>query len=186
MKQSRGLIVLFIFCIAMLVVMGVLFFQKSKNGWKSDESQEHLFSFDFESDTDVTSMESFFSDENTLPEYNTAKDSGREYTFMTITAKEAKEKMDNMDKSNLSYTILDVRTPEEYEDEHIENALLIPDYDLIDKIVDTVPDKKTVLFVYCRSGRRSAAAAENLSALGYESIYDFGGIIDWPYDTVTQ
>ena len=186
MKQSRGFMVLLVFCIIMLAVMGVLFYQKSKNGWKSDEPQEHLFSFDLESDSDVTSMESYFPDENSLPEYYTAKESGRENTFMTISAKEAKEKMDNMDRNSLSYTILDVRTPEEYEDEHIENAILIPDYVLVDKIIDTVPDKQTVLFVYCRSGRRSAAASENLSALGYETIYDFGGIINWPYDTVTQ
>ena len=43
--------------------------------------------------------------------------------------------------------------------------------------------KDAQLLVYCRSGRRSAEAAQKLLALGYEHVYDFGGIIDWPFET---
>ena len=51
---------------------------------------------------------------------------------------------------------------------------------------DRLPDKAATLLIYCRSGRRSRDAAEKLIALGYENVYDFGGINDWPYETVTQ
>ena len=44
-------------------------------------------------------------------------------------------------------------------------------------------DKDQLLLVYCRSGRRSKIAAEALVELGYTNIKEFGGIIDWPYET---
>ena len=185
MNQKRGLSILLIFCLCMLCVVSYLFFQKSKKGWKNDASQDHLFSIDFESDSDITSIESFFSEENEIPSIYTAVDNQLEKNYMTITSKEAKDKMDKMDKSDLSYIILDVRTPEEYEEEHIENAVLLPDYEIDSLIEETVPDKKIILFVYCRSGRRSAAASQKIADLGYETIYDFGGIINWPFETVT-
>jgi rhodanese-related sulfurtransferase len=47
------------------------------------------------------------------------------------------------------------------------------------------PDKETTFIVYCRSGRRSAEAIEIMVAQGYTNIYDLGGIIDWPYDTIS-
>ena len=47
-----------------------------------------------------------------------------------------------------------------------------------------LPETGAELLIYCRSGVRSKAAAEQLAALGYQQVYDFGGIIDWPYETV--
>ena len=44
-------------------------------------------------------------------------------------------------------------------------------------------DKDQLILVYCRSGRRSKLASEDLVALGYTNIMEFGGIIDWPYET---
>lgn len=80
--------------------------------------------------------------------------------------------------------IVDVRQPSEYADGHVPGAILLPD-DTIAKEAETVlPDKNAVLLVYCRSGRRSKAAAEHLIRLGYKRVYDFGGILDWPYETV--
>ncbi len=46
-------------------------------------------------------------------------------------------------------------------------------------------DTDAVILVYCRSGVRSEAASKALIELGYSNVYDFGGIIDWPYDTVS-
>lgn len=40
--------------------------------------------------------------------------------------------------------------------------------------------------VYCRTGIRSKQASNKLVKLGYQNIYDFGGIVDWPYETVTE
>lgn len=44
----------------------------------------------------------------------------------------------------------------------------------------------TEILVYCRSGRRSAEAAEKLTGMGYANVSDFGGIQDWPYETTTD
>ena len=43
-------------------------------------------------------------------------------------------------------------------------------------------DKNQLILVYCRSGRRSKLASEDLVKLGYTNIKEFGGIIDWPYE----
>ncbi len=81
--------------------------------------------------------------------------------------------------------LLDVRTPEEFAEGHIEGAQLLP-YDEIAARTDELPaDKDTTIVVYCRSGRRSAIAAEELADMGYTAVYDLGGIQSWPYDTVT-
>jgi rhodanese-related sulfurtransferase len=48
-----------------------------------------------------------------------------------------------------------------------------------------MPDMEATYIVYCRSGNRSATAAQMLIDLGYQNIYDMGGIIDWPYETET-
>lgn len=76
------------------------------------------------------------------------------------------------------YVILDVRTKEEYQEEHLKNAENIP-YDEIDETITISKDK--MIFVYCRSGSRSQIASETLKALGY-NVYDMGGInsIDLP------
>ena len=97
-----------------------------------------------------------------------------------ISAQEAHDVMTS-DKT----VVLDVRTPEEYAAGHIVNARLLP-LDTIDAetAAAVAPDKDEPVLVYCRSGVRSAEAARLLSQLGYRQVYDFGGIIDWPYDTV--
>ena len=51
---------------------------------------------------------------------------------------------------------------------------------------EALPDKEATLRVYCRSGRRSKDAAQKLLALGYQSVCDFGGVIDWPYELVKE
>ncbi len=80
--------------------------------------------------------------------------------------------------------LLDVRTQDEFDQGHIPGSALLP-YDEIQARADELPaDKAMPIIVYCRSGRRSAIAAESLKALGYTEIYDLGGIQDWPYETV--
>jgi rhodanese-related sulfurtransferase len=100
--------------------------------------------------------------------------------YQKISAEEAKSMMES---GNL-YILLDVRTDEEFEAGHIEGAVLIPDYEIKDRVKTKLPDKEALILVYCRSGRRSANAAHEMVAMGYTNVYDFGGIIDWPYDTV--
>lgn len=101
---------------------------------------------------------------------------------MNITAEEAKKIMD----TEPEYVILDVRTEEEFAQGHIPGAILIPDYEIREEAESSLPDKDALILVYCRSGRRSKNAAQILAELGYTNIREFGGILDWPYETVTE
>jgi rhodanese-related sulfurtransferase len=82
--------------------------------------------------------------------------------------------------------ILDVRTEAEFREKRIEGAVLIPDYEILDRIETEFPDKNQLILVYCRSGRRSANAVKEMVGLGYTAVYDFGGINDWPYKTISD
>lgn len=99
--------------------------------------------------------------------------------YIKITAEEAKGIMEE----NPEAIIVDVRTKEEYDQGHIPGAILIPNETINKERPNTLPDLETEILVYCRSGNRSAQASRKLIELGYKKVYDFGGIIDWPYDT---
>lgn len=114
--------------------------------------------------------------------YNSPSDNNENPEYRKITGEEAKILMDK----NAEAIILDVRTAEEYKESHIEGALLIPDNELSRRAEKELPDKDALILVYCRSGRRSAASAMELVEMGYTKVYDFGGIIDYPYDTVSN
>lgn len=103
-------------------------------------------------------------------------------TYEQITAVEAKEIMD----SQTDYIIIDARTQEEYAEGHIKDAILIPEYEVAERAEKELPDKDALILVYCRSGRRSKIASEELVKLGYTNVKEFGGIIDWPYDVVKE
>lgn len=77
--------------------------------------------------------------------------------------------------------LIDVRTTQEYRSGHIQGSKLLPLSDLATKISQVSPDKAHPLVVYCQSGARSAQAAHHLAAMGYQQIYDLGGIMSWPY-----
>lgn len=99
-------------------------------------------------------------------------------TYIRITASEAKQIMD--EKSG--YIILDVRRQDEYETGHIPGAALLPNEEIGKGAIEMLPDKDQIILVYCRSGNRSRQAAQKLAELGYTNVYEFGGIIDWPYE----
>ena len=101
-------------------------------------------------------------------------------TYEQITPQEAKTIMD----TESDYIIIDARTEEEFAEGHIENAILIPEYEIKDRAQKELSDKEQLILVYCRSGRRSKIASEELVKLGYTNVKEFGGIIDWPYKTV--
>lgn len=100
--------------------------------------------------------------------------------YSKITAEEAKAKLDAG-----GATVVDVRTAEEYADKHIPGAVLVPVESIGEEPPAALPDKDAVLLVHCRTGVRSRQASEKLAALGYTQVYDFGGIVDWPYETET-
>ena len=101
-------------------------------------------------------------------------------TYEQITQEEAKRIMDTQN----DYVLLDTRTDEEFAEGHIEGAIMIPEYEIADKAEGVIPDKDTLILVYCRSGRRSKIASMLLVELGYTNVKEFGGIIDWKYEIV--
>jgi rhodanese-related sulfurtransferase len=87
--------------------------------------------------------------------------------------------------SDSSIVLLDVREYHEHVESRIEGSALLS-LSVIDLYLEEqYPDKETTFIVYCRSGRRSAEAIEIMLEKGYQNIYDLGGIIDWPYETVS-
>lgn len=82
-----------------------------------------------------------------------------------------------------SVQVLDVRTPEEYAEGHLNNAVLMDVMDSLfsSKVMQALPRSRKVA-VYCRSGKRSAHAAELLTQAGYEVINLDGGIMAWERD----
>lgn len=98
----------------------------------------------------------------------------------TINAEEAMELMASGD----GFILVDVRTQAEYDEGHIEGAVLLPLDQLETLSEEQLTDKEATLFVYCRSGSRSAQASQLLVDLGYQNVYDFGGIVDWPGEIV--
>ena len=106
------------------------------------------------------------------------QDGGNNATYEQITPQQAKEIMD----TEQEYIIIDARTEEEFAEGHIENAILIPEYEIKDRAEKELPDKDALILVYCRSGRRSKIASESLANLGYTNVKEFGGIIDWEYE----
>ena len=73
--------------------------------------------------------------------------------------------------------LVDVRTPGEFHSGHIPGSVNLP----LERL-ETAPLPGGPLFVYCRSGQRSAMAAAQLEAMGYHNLYDLGGIMAWPYE----
>lgn len=100
-----------------------------------------------------------------------------------ITAQEAQTRIDK----NKKIVVADVRTKAEYDEKHVKDAVRLTLADITAKTAaDLIPSKDTEVLVYCRSGKRSAEAAKKLNELGYKNVTNMGGIIDWPYATVTS
>ena len=104
----------------------------------------------------------------------------KEITYRQISSEQAVEMM----AENTGYIILDVRTAEEYNEGHIENAINIPNEEIGTEEISRLPDKDQMIFVYCRSGNRSKDASNKLAKLGYTNIIEFGGINTWPKELV--
>ena len=102
-------------------------------------------------------------------------------TYRQVGMQEAIELM----QSGESYVLLDVRTHEEFLERHIPGAICIPNETISDVPPAELPDKDQLILVYCRSGNRSKQASAKLAAMGYTGIVEFGGINDWPGETVS-
>ena len=100
--------------------------------------------------------------------------------YKRISSEDAKNIIDK----NPNAIILDTRTEEEYVEGHIENSILIPDYEMEKRASYELPDKNALILIYCRSGNRSKVVANILIEMGYTNVYDFGGINTWPYKII--
>jgi len=106
----------------------------------------------------------------------------REGNYTQISMDEAVKMMEE----ETDYIILDVRTPEEFAQKHIPEAINIPNETIGDAAISELPRKEQKIFVYCRSGNRSKQASEKLAASGYTNVYEFGGINEWNGETVSE
>lgn len=109
---------------------------------------------------------------------NPGAESQTESAYHKITAEEARKMMEDGNR-----TIVDVRTAEEYSGAHVPGAVNLPNEAIGKEQPDALPDLEAVIIVYCRTGVRSKQASDKLVGLGYQNIYDMGGIVDWPYET---
>lgn len=99
--------------------------------------------------------------------------------WRSISPQEAREILEQ----DPSCALVDVRHPVEYAADHIPGAINVMN-ETITRRPDELPDPEQTLLIYCRSGVRSKQAAQKLADLGYRDIREFGGIIDWPYETL--
>lgn len=103
-------------------------------------------------------------------------------SYKQISQDEAKEMM----LRNDGHVILDVRRQDEFDAGHIPGAILIPNEDIGTTPPKELPDLNQVILIYCRSGNRSKQAAQKLFDMGYTNLYEFGGIIAWTGEIVTE
>ena len=101
-------------------------------------------------------------------------------SYEVITPEQAKQIMDTEE----GYLILDVRNKGEYESCHIEGAACLPLRSILDGSREGLEDKNQRILVYCEHGNRSRQAGAELAADGYTNVMVFGGIVDWPYETI--
>ena len=75
-------------------------------------------------------------------------------------------------------TIIDVRSPQEYREGHVDGAISIPDYQIKKEIVKKIPNKDELIVVYCSTGHRSQRAQQILEDMGYINVYNvYEGLI---------
>ena len=79
-------------------------------------------------------------------------------------------------KSYADYLIIDVRTPEEYNEGHLDNAINIEYQDIVLKLEEKNISKSMPIIVYCKSGGRSKQAFESLEGNGFTHVYDLGAM----------
>ena len=103
-------------------------------------------------------------------------------TYRQISMGEAVDMM----SEETGYIILDARRADEFATGHIPGAINVANESIGTDELPELPDKNQLIMVYCRSGRRSKEAAEKLVKLGYTNIVEFGVILDWKGEIVTD
>lgn len=84
----------------------------------------------------------------------------------------SKEEMEEMMQNNENVVLLDVRSPQEFAEGHMQNAINIPTYEMYEKAEKIIKDKNTIIICYCTVGVRSKKALKMLKKLGYNNLYN--------------
>lgn len=84
---------------------------------------------------------------------------------------------EDIDKAKLDELVgkailVDVRSPQEFEEGHLDNAILLPEYEIEKNVSKILPDKTKTIIVYCSSGYRSKKAQKKLLKLGFKKVYN--------------
>ncbi len=96
-----------------------------------------------------------------------------------ISVQQAYEKIMN-DNENPNLVLIDVRTPQEYEQVRLQNSILINYRDPNFKMEINKLDKNKTYIVHCRSGKRSGKACDIMQEMGFKEVYNVaGGILQW-------
>ena len=174
MHKGTYLIAAVLFCTAALAACGA---SNSASPAPSPDSMATRFS---QGSMDDPASQGSMDDPATQESMDAQAAQG-ESAYHKITASEAKAMMDQG-----SVTVVDVRREDEYAAGHIPGSILVPNEGIRDTQPEELPDSDAVLLIYCRTGVRSRQASDKLVEIGYQNVYDFGGIADWPYETVTE
>ena len=118
-----------------------------------------------------SSSQKFVNERNLETSFNSNK------KYVSVSAYEFNKLLSSKENN---YVLLDVRTKEEFNEEHIEGAVLLDFYlENFDFKLSQL-DKNKIYFVYCRSGNRSGQTLEKMKELGFKNVYNLkGGINDW-------
>lgn len=83
-----------------------------------------------------------------------------------ITLEELKQKLEK------GCIVIDVRSPQEYKEGHIQGSISIPEYEILKRINKYVKNKNEEIVVYCQSGYRSKKAQKELQKQGYTNVFN--------------
>ena len=81
-------------------------------------------------------------------------------------------------KTDKEMLLIDVRSPQEYKESHLDGAINLPLYDIEQKAQEQIKRKDTSIIIYCQSGSRSRRAMQILRQEGYENLYEIKGGLD--------
>ena len=105
----------------------------------------------------------------------------KEERFVPLTQKEAVQMAERDD-----VTVVDIRIVSQYSAGHIPGAVCLPDELLETSAGEMLPEHETTLLVCSGSDEKSRKACEKLAAMGYRSVYAFGGMDQWIGELVTD
>jgi len=81
-------------------------------------------------------------------------------------------------KSEVNLVLVDTRSPQEFDENRINGAINIPDYEILRRANNMLPNKDMLIILYCQSGDRSRKAYYLLERLGYTNLYNLKGGLD--------